>query len=167
MSDDRPYDVAIADTQTAMTIDAARLRDVVCQTLAAEKVASANISLAIVDNATLRELNVRHLGHDDDTDVLSFLFDCQPVTSEGSKTAPRGTGKRLDGEVVISAEMARERAGEAGWRPEDEITLYLVHGLLHLCGYDDVDEGPRQEMRRREREILATLNVNSSGERPA
>jgi probable rRNA maturation factor len=60
---------------------------------------------------------------------------------------------------VVSAETARRRAPEFGWPPHQELTLYLVHGLLHLCGYDDTTPGEEQLMRRRESEVLALLGL--------
>jgi hypothetical protein len=61
----------------------------------------------------------------------------------------------LAGELVVSAELAVLMAAEDGVEPRDELALYIVHGLLHLCGYDDSNESDAAEMRRREAEILA------------
>lgn len=60
----------------------------------------------------------------------------------------------IDGEIVISAEMATQSAVGFGWSTARELELYLVHGLLHLCGYDDGTGTERRLMRRRERSIL-------------
>ena len=56
-------------------------------------------------------------------------------------------GGCLEGEVVVGAEVARREARRYGWTPHDELLLYVVHGLLHLVGYDDA-AGRRAEMRR-------------------
>ncbi len=133
--------VAIADQQTALRLPAARLREIVRTTLRAEGVARASISLALVDDPTIHALNRRHLAHDFPTDVLSFLF-----SSSGREP--------LEGEVVVSTETAVRQAARYGWSPQHEVTLYVVHGLLHLCGYDDQNPPARRRMRRREREIL-------------
>jgi probable rRNA maturation factor len=71
---------------------------------------------------------------------------------------PRGAGKRLDGEIIISAETALRNASRFGCRPVDEVELYLVHGLLHLCGYNDLSAAQRRLMRAREADILAHWN---------
>ncbi len=71
----------------------------------------------------------------------------------------RGAGRRIDGEVLVSAEMAVQMSARFGWSPRDELTLYLVHGLLHLCGYDDLSPAERRLMRQRERTILAQLKI--------
>jgi probable rRNA maturation factor len=153
-------EVEISNSQDLLQLDETRLREVAEQTLLDEQVAAAEISVALVDDATLRELNRRHLGHDYDTDVLSFLLECTPGES-GSAQPPtrRGSGKRIEGEVIISAEMAQHMAADFGWSAEDEVVLYLVHGLLHLVGYDDLTDEERPVMRRREREVLKLFDL--------
>ena len=61
----------------------------------------------------------------------------------------------LTGELIVSAEMAAATAAETGGDPGDELALYIVHGLLHLCGYDDLSDPQADGMRRREGELLA------------
>ncbi len=155
------YAIEINNAQEYVEIDASFLREVAEGTLSEEHVARAQISIALVDNATIQELNRQYLGHDEATDVLSFLLECQSVgQSDGSSGQwPRGTGKRLEGEVILSTEMAFNTAPEFHWTPHDEVVLYLVHGLLHLLGYDDLCRGEKQMMRSRERAILKFWNL--------
>jgi probable rRNA maturation factor len=159
------YEIAITDSQEVVLLDAPMLRDVAQKTLSEEGVASAVISLALVDNETIRNLNRQYLDHDYDTDVLSFLLECDVAASgestpqDISQPGPRGLGKRLEGEVVISAETAALVAAEYGWSPHNEVILYLVHGLLHLTGYLDQSDSEKQMMRSREREILGLFNL--------
>ena len=147
--------VEIADSQSAVAIAEESLHEIIERTLREEQVAAAEISIAIVDNATIRELNRRYLEHDFDTDVLSFLLEADGPETPPPPGSPRGAGKRIEGEIIVSAEMAAQRAAEFGWSPGDELVVYLVHGLLHLTGYDDLTEPERRLMRAREREILA------------
>jgi probable rRNA maturation factor len=157
------YVVDVSNTQSVLDIDEDFLRRVTEQTLEDERINQAEISLAIVDNLTIHDLNIRFLQHDYPTDVLSFLFESdggdeeKARTSEpkGLTTGRRGAGKRIEGEIIVSAEMARDMALEYGWQPQDELVLYVVHGLLHLAGYDDLDEDEKRVMRGREREVLA------------
>lgn len=151
------YAIAIADRQTAVRIDRGRLAALARGVLRRERVAAAEISVAIVDDAEIHAVNRRFLKHDCPTDVISFLFE-QPVPAavrHGADPAVRrGTGRTLDGEVVISAETARRNARRLRTSCRHELALYLVHGLLHLCGYDDLSPDEKRLMRAREAEAL-------------
>ena len=152
------YEIEIADNQECLTIDEELVRTIVRQTLQTEQVSSATISVAIVDNAQIHKLNRQYLNHDYETDVLSFLLDESVAPStEQQPDAPRGTGRTIDGEVIVSTEMARARAADYSWDAMDELTLYIVHGLLHLCGYDDLTADELPIMRARECHVFEVL----------
>ena len=138
--------IAIATPQEVVAVDRKRVREVVRAVLDGEGIADAEISLAFVDNPTIHALNQRYLGHDEPTDVLSF-----PLSDAGAK--------RLSGELVIGAEVALAQAKERGHDVQEELALYVIHGLLHLCGYDDQDDEGAAEMRRRERFHLQALGL--------
>ncbi len=166
------YSIAVANRQRLLPIDRRRLIRLARSVLAREEVAQADISVAIVDDPQIHAINRQFLNHDFPTDVISFLLDedsaalptaGKTATSSGakprrSKASPRaerrGAGKVLGGEIVISAETALRSAGDYDQRPADELALYLVHGLLHLCGYDDLTPREKRLMRRREAEAL-------------
>jgi len=152
-ADDDPIDLAntleplgaeveINDAQTHVALDHDRLRALVEGVLRGEGVSAASISLALVDDATIHRINREHLNHDEPTDVVSF------VLSEADEPS-------LSGELVVSTETAARVAAEIGAPPWNEVALYVVHGLLHLCGYDDLDAEAAALMRRREDEALA------------
>lgn len=153
------YSIEIANNQDRLDIDEDYLRSVVEQTLQAEQIANATISIAILDNGAIHELNRQYLGHDYETDVLSFLLE----ESGGSDDAnlPRGASKSIDGEIIASADYAIDQAGIYQWDPLNELTLYVVHGLLHLCGYDDLTDTELPIMRARERDIMALLGIKT------
>lgn len=136
--------VDIANQQTSVSLDRVRLRRAVRTILKDASIREARISLAFVDDPTIARLNEQFLDHHGPTDVLSFVLD----SGEG----------RLEGEVVVSAETAMREAPRFGWTPHDELLLYVVHGTLHLVGYDDQTAGPRVRMRAREREVLEQVN---------
>jgi probable rRNA maturation factor len=138
--------VSVACPQEAVPVDRGRMREAARAVLAAEGVADYEISLAFVDDATIHRLNKQFLGHDEPTDVLSF-----PLSDAGAK--------RLSGELVIGAQVAAAQAAEAGHDVQAELALYIIHGLLHLCGYDDQDDEGAAEMRRRERFHLQALGL--------
>ncbi|MEX0702423.1 MAG: rRNA maturation RNase YbeY [Planctomycetales bacterium] len=165
------FSIDIANEQDRLPVDQDRLREVVERTLELENVAAAEIGVAVLDDAAIHELNRRHLGHDYPTDVLSFLLervDGRRSMVEGRTIDPQlstidlqpSTIDYLEGEIVVSAEMAARRAAEFGWSPDDELVLYVVHGLLHLTGHDDGTEAERARMRSREREILQTWGLS-------
>jgi probable rRNA maturation factor len=134
--------VEISDTQAFVTVDVAGLCALAQRVLGREGIERAEVSVALVDNATIEPLNLRHLGHAGPTDVLSFAL------------SEPGEGV-LAGELVISAEMAAARAHELQIDPAAELALYVVHGLLHLCGYDDHTASDVDLIRRREAEHMA------------
>ena len=138
--------ISIASPQEFVAIDRGRMREVVRAVLDGEGVAEAEISLAFVDNPTVHALNKRYLNHDEPTDVLSFSL------SEANAA-------RLAGELVVGAEVAKEQAAQRGHDVQAELALYVIHGLLHLCGYDDHDREDAAAMRRRERHYLRALGL--------
>jgi probable rRNA maturation factor len=138
--------IEVSDTQSHLRIDREALARLAATTLGAEGVQSASLSIALVDDATIRKINRDHLGHDWPTDVISF-----GLSHSGDRT--------LAGELVVSAEMAATTARRVGVEAWHELALYVVHGLLHLCGYDDSEPAPRAQMRRREGELLAVAGL--------
>jgi probable rRNA maturation factor len=137
--------VAINNQQTAHKIDRAQLKTGVQRVLAGEGINNAVISIAIVDDATMHDLNRKYLQHDYPTDVLSFLLE--------------EDDDRIEGEIIISADYAAREAKLFDWSPQDEMLLYVIHGSLHLAGYDDLEPDLKAEMRDKEREYLATFGL--------
>lgn len=102
-----------------------------------------NLSIILVDDKKIRELNRRFLQSDRPTDVMAF-----PLEDED-------TG--VWGEVYVNGDLAREQASIYGVSFEEELARLIVHGVLHLLGYDDGDENSREEMREREDHYLARV----------
>lgn len=148
-----PLRVSIADEQTVLAIERRQLRTAVRRTLRGEGVAAADVSLAVVDDPTMQALNRRHLQHDYPTDVLSFLLSAEGPRSTHDVDETDG-GRTLEGELIVSTETAVRQAADYGWSPQAELLLYVVHGTLHLCGYDDHTAADRRRMRERERAVL-------------
>jgi probable rRNA maturation factor len=118
-----------------------------------EDVARSTVGVVLVGNDEMRGINNQSLGHDYPTDVISFSYGAEAV-EERVGTRRRGSGLALEGDIVLGAEYAAEMAPEYGWSVGEELSLYLAHGLLHLCGYDDLTPSEKRIMRRREREVL-------------
>lgn len=142
--------VELANRQSLHQIEEARLIDVARSVLLGEKVHDAELSIAVVDSTTMHALNLEYLNHDYPTDVLSF---------------PLGeTGGTLLGEVIVCADVAADVAARYEWSVMDELLLYLIHGTLHLVGFDDKSEATREEMRQRERHYLKLNEIRASND---
>lgn len=114
--------------------------------LEGEGVREGKVTVAFVDNAHIHRLNKQFLDHDEPTDVLTF-----PYTDPGAK--------KLEGEIAIGFEVAKVNAEERGHPVATELVLYVIHGCLHLCGYDDRTDRDAKAMRAREREYLRALGL--------
>jgi probable rRNA maturation factor len=126
-------------------VDGAALRRLAAEVLSQEGVAEqTELSLVITDDEALRELNRRFRGVDAPTDVLSF----GTGTEERFVSAPEGPPYL--GDVVISYQRALAQAEELGQAAERELKLLVVHGILHLLGYDHQEEAAARKMREKE-----------------
>lgn len=133
--------ISIHSPQETTPIDRGRVRDTARTVLDGESVKEYEISIAFVDNPTIHRLNKQYLDHDEPTDVLSFPYSA-------------ANAKKLEGELVIGVEVAQEAAAARGHDVQAELALYVIHGLLHLCGFDDKSANAEKEMRERERHYL-------------
>lgn len=143
----RPRSGAIAPLQLAV-LDRGRprskitfLRKVVRATLAFARRETMPVSLLLTNDREIGRLHEQFLADPTPTDVISFEID-------GSA------------EIVLSVTTAKRRAREHGHPLHAEIALYIVHGLLHQCGYDDVHKRDRLRMRRAEQAVLAGLALH-------
>lgn len=143
--------VAIATPQEVVDVDRGKMREVARAVLVGENVKDYEISLAFVDDPTIHRLNKQYLDHDEPTDVLSF-----PLSGPEAR--------KLAGELVIGAQVAQREAQERGHDVQAELALYVIHGLLHLCGYDDKTSDKARVMRARERHYLQNLNLPAISE---
>lgn len=145
-----PHSIEIADQQTAK-IDAGNLISAIEMIANDHHVKQAEISVAIVDDPTIRRLNQQYLNHDYETDVLSFVLEWDE---------PAG---KLVGQLVVSTDTAASLAIEIGGTMQEELLLYVIHGMLHLVGYDDKDSDAAAEMRLAEREYLSKFGIQHRG----
>lgn len=142
-----PFTIEINADEQPHQLDRSRLRKAVRLVLDGAGIRSAEISIAIVTDARMRELNRQYLQHDYPTDVLSFVLD----HDEESKS--------LDGEIIASSEYAAREAVRYGWTTDDELLLYVIHGCLHLIGHDDTTPEGKQAMRQAEAKLLAEFGL--------
>ena len=157
------FEIDISVRQKAVSVDIAELKRAVKNALRMEQVASAVLSVSIVDNEAIHRINREHLQHDYSTDVISFQLDFSRTDAravpDDAASELRASGAMIEGEVIASAQMASEMATTGQWTAMNELTLYIIHGLLHICGYDDLTSAEKAIMRSRERAILNSLSL--------
>lgn len=116
-------------------------------------VGPSELALVVAADEVLHELNLRYRGVDAPTDVLAFA-DENPGPFVSAPDLPRYLG-----DVIISFPRAQVQAAEAGHEIKAEMQLLVVHGVLHLLGYDDVTEEQRARMWKVQADILRSLDV--------
>ena len=138
-------EIEFSDQQSRFAVQADRLIDAARQILVDRGITRCSLSLAVVDDPAIRQVNRRHLDHDYATDTISFLFEQE--------------GSYLEGEVLVSAETAARVAPSFGWSVDDELLLYVIHATLHLVGYDDQSDDDRTRMQDAETAYLRRFGV--------
>lgn len=144
-------EIEICDNQDALAIDRGQLVQTVKYVLQQMSVSKAQISLAIVDDATIRELKEKYFGVSEVTDVISFDLRDQ------NRQEPNGLQKTVDCDIVVNAQIAVRTARQQGGDPLAELNLYVVHGLLHQLGYDDQTDRHAEIMHKKEDQLLEEL----------
>ena len=138
------------------------LRRVISAALEAEGMdLPCEINVLLTDDEGIHQVNLDMRGVDRPTDVLSFpMFDLSPGEKPGEEHEDPDTGLVPLGDMCISLERAAAQAEEYGHSVERELSYLAVHSVLHLLGYDHMDEGPmKAQMRRREEHILEGLGI--------
>ena len=128
--------------------------------LAAEKTAelygvpTAEVSITLTNNAYIHELNKKYRQIDRPTDVLSFALNesDEPEVEDGPEI-------NVLGDIIISVERAEEQAAEYGHSVRREMAFLTVHGMLHLLGYDHMEEADRLEMEREQKYVMDQLGI--------
>ena len=144
--------VSVQNRQRRHGVSVSRLAAVGRSALASLGRSGRDLHVAVVDDREMRRLHGRYLGDRSATDVLAFNL-------EGPAPSP------LLGEVVISAETAARQAARLGVAAALEMDLLLVHGVLHLSGYDDHDPREARRMHERARAILSRIGRRPPPER--
>jgi len=173
--------VFVANEQAGQPVDEEALAKLARVAMEAEGVDESEISILLVDELVMTQLNSRYMGEDRPTDVLAFPID-GPSPASGPPAGPAGprgfAGDRYDdsaaddldedededddddapwllGDVVLCPSYAAEQARRAGQSLAAELELLTVHGILHLCGFDHADPQEEREMRAHTEELLS------------
>lgn len=138
--------VEISSRQRMLTVNIVWLERLVRRAVLAIGADAAEIGVVVVDDRRIARLHDEWMQDPEPTDVITFDLGSDP---------PR----RLVGDIAVSAETANRLAKELGWQPRQELAYYILHGLLHLAGYDDLTPGERRRMRKAEREVLVAVGL--------
>lgn len=139
--------VDVSSEAVRVPVSAARVREACVRVLRGERVRDALVSIAFVSDRRIAALNRAHLGHRGATDVISFGF------------APMVAGSGLVGDIYIAPGVARANALANGERIRDELLRLVVHGTLHVVGYEHPEEGDRSAsaMWKRQERVMRRL----------
>ena len=156
------------ETQTEFDFDIKQVFDLVAEeVLDSENCPyEAQVNLLVTDNEGIREYNRQYRNMDSSTDVLSFPM--LPFETEADFGLVEGheadyfdpeTGELLLGDIIISADKVTEQAEKYGHSAKREFAFLAAHSLLHLCGYDHMEEAEAGEMEEKQRDILEKLGI--------
>jgi probable rRNA maturation factor len=132
--------ITITNAQRTLPVERRRIRSTLRAILKDHGIQQAGIGVAVVDDPAIARLHEEFLQDGTPTDVLSFLL----ASADGL----------VEGEVIVSADTAAAAAPRFRLSPADELLLYIIHGTLHLIGYDDTAPKQRAIMHRKQREYL-------------
>ncbi|MBA3708251.1 MAG: rRNA maturation RNase YbeY [Planctomycetes bacterium] len=130
-------------------LELASVQAVVDAALAEDRMDHCQLTVMLVEDQESARLHRQHFSDDEPTDVMTFpdgAFDPE-------------TGRRHIGDLAVGVDVAKRVAAERGRREADEICLYILHGVLHLLGYDDEDDGDLREMWQVQRRLLAKVGI--------
>ena len=121
-------------------------------------VKDSEVSITLTDDETIHELNRDYRGIDRPTDVLSFAFH----ESDEPEIITDDVDEAIDtlGDIIISVERAKSQAEDYGHSLRREIVFLTVHGMLHLLGYDHMEETDRLEMEKEQEYIMSQLGIS-------
>ena len=137
--------ISVVNSQKKIKIDAGRLKNTANTALSFLGESGRMLSVRVVDDAQIAKLNRKYLRVDRATDVIAFSMD-EAEAIKGSDA--------VIGDVVISAETALKQSKRFKTSLRNELDLYLVHGILHLAGYDDLKARDKKNMEKKQKEIL-------------
>lgn len=156
MSEAYPESLSIEQDHSSRRLDQAVLRQVIRHVLDAEGATLLHLSVVLTDHDTVRRLNRSYLDHDYNTDVLSFSLRDGPDPNHLA-----ADDNAVEGEVYVDLDTAAERHANFDTSFDREAYRYVIHGVLHLVGYDDATESARKTMRQKEDQYLDAIEAVS------
>jgi len=148
----RAMDITLKDLQEKIHLNSPRISRIIKETLRHEGIESADLSIAFVTRQRIKALNKKFLHRDYVTDVLAFALDDAELPKQRHSEK-----KTISGEIIISTDAAIGNTKIYSTSLAQEIVLYVIHGILHLLGFDDHDPKDIKRMRKKEEELLSFL----------
>ncbi|MEY4387472.1 MAG: hypothetical protein RLY20_2755 [Verrucomicrobiota bacterium] len=142
-------ELTFANQQRTKRLNTLLLKTITEATLSELCVTDCHLTFYLVGAKKMADINEGHLQHDGPTDVITFNY-----AGDGA----RKTSPTLHGEILICIDVAVAQAREFRTTWQSEVVRYVVHSLLHLCGYDDLKPADRREMKRHENRLVRTLS---------
>lgn len=147
-------EVLIKNQQKIAKIHRQRIREIIKNIIQYLKVdEKTEISILFTDDKFIKSLNKKYRGINKSTDVLTFNLE------EGDLKFPEVDKNKLLGDIVVSVETAQRQANNLNHNLEKELMILLIHGLLHLIGYDHEEDRDNKIMQVKENEILDTFDL--------
>lgn len=143
-------EVDIIDQQKKLLLEISQIRLIVRSILRHLKIHDAQLSFVFVSSQKIRALNKKYLNRPHATDVLAFDFRSESAMAGESPAA-------VSGEIIISTDAVRQNARHFKSSIAAELVLYMVHGVLHLVGYDDHNPRDVSQMRAKEEDVMRAL----------
>lgn len=136
--------IAISNRQRARRIDLRQLEKITAAALEELKIAGEDVGIVLTGAKEMAALNVKFLGHEGPTDVITFDY--------------KNSEAEIQGEIFVCVKEAERQAKQFGTDWRSEIVRYVVHGILHLMGHDDMKPAARKKMKREEGRVLGKLS---------
>ena len=142
--------IDLIDETGRASIDRVRIQQVVDAAIATDGLGPCALTVLLIDDTESARLHQEHFGDPDTTDVMTF-----PDGSDDPES-----GRTHLGDLAVCVDVAERVARERGRSASDELTLYVLHGVLHLLGYDDIDLDDQAAMWAEQRRLLATVGID-------
>lgn len=147
-------DITLKDLQKKIPLNVPRIHKITKAILRHERIGRADLSVVFVTRQRIRVLNKRYLHRDHVTDVLAFAYGPSPKDEQHVKAK-----RTLCGEIIISTDAVVQNAKIYSTACSREVVLYLIHGILHLLGFDDHKPRDIRKMRSKEQALLDHLGT--------
>lgn len=144
--------ITISDRQSDRKISQRTLKRITAATLAELKIEGAELGIILIGATGMAALNRQFLGHEGPTDVITFDYHSLPSTVRDPKVPQAAVGLRGEIFVCVSEAVRQSKIFQTDWR--SEVARYVVHGILHLAGHDDLQPAARRKMKRVENRLM-------------